>query len=338
MSPAREQEFDGPWKNALEGGFDLFLALFLPDLHALVDWTQDHRALDQELQKLMPESATGVRRVDKLFQAARQGSDSRFFHVEAQAQPQPEEEFGERMYVYSYRGRDLLGQPLISIALLTDDQLSWHPRQHREGEHGSELVFTFRTVKLLEWAERQPELEAGANVFGLFASAHLEALQTRDDPDRRAKGKIRLLSNLVSRELPDDEKWKWWGLIDWILPLPQDQERRVWQQVRSFREGKPMTFVPFVVREARELGIEEGREQGRAEGREQGRAEGREQGERDALLRTLRAALKGKFGEEGEVLLAQLPEQTPLARLEELAVQVSVATVLDTLRPHFAQG
>ena len=71
MAPVREQEFDGPWKAALEAGFDLFLGLFLADLHELVDWTKEHVALDQELQKLMAESATGVRRVDKLFKAVR---------------------------------------------------------------------------------------------------------------------------------------------------------------------------------------------------------------------------------------------------------------------------
>jgi hypothetical protein len=143
MSATREQEYDGPWKTALEVGFDLFLMLFLLDLYEIVDWTRDHTALDQELQKLMPESATGVRRVDKLFRAVRKGSrDPRFFHVEAQAQPQKAEEFGERMYVYNYRGRDLLGQPLIGIAVLGDDDPQWHPREYREGEHGSEVVFT----------------------------------------------------------------------------------------------------------------------------------------------------------------------------------------------------
>src|SRR4051812_14501862 len=122
MEPTREQEFDGPWKSALEVGFDLFLGHFLADLYAILDWTEDYVAMDQELQKLMPESATSVRRVDKLFKAVHKDTgDARYFHVEAQAQPQPEQEFGERMYVYSYRGRDLLGQPLISIAILNDD-------------------------------------------------------------------------------------------------------------------------------------------------------------------------------------------------------------------------
>ncbi len=318
MAPEREQEFDGPWKGALEVGFDLCLALFLKDLYAIPDWTRDHVSLDQELQKLMSESATGVRRVDKLFKASRKKTgDPRFFHVEAQAQPQPEQEFGERMYVYSYRGRDLLGQPLISIAILCDDQPDWHPRQYKEGEHGSEVTFTFRTVKVLEWAGRQDELEAGENVFGLFVSAHLEALKTRNDPDKRAEGKIRLLSNLARRNLSDVDRSKWYNLIDWILPLPQDKEQFVFQKLQG---DKTVSYISYAER----VGLEKGMEKGI------------EKGERAAFLRTLRASLKAKFGEEGEALLAQLPEETPLSRLEELALQAAVSTTLDSLRPHFS--
>lgn len=312
MSATREQEFDGPWKGALEAGFDLFLGLFLDDLHAIADWTKDHISLDQELQQLTPASATGVRRVDKLFKVIREGTgDPRFFHVEAQAQPQPEEEFGERMYFYNYRGRDLLGQPLISIAILSNDQPDWHPRKYEEGEHGSKVTFTFRTVKVLQWADRQAELEAGDNLFGLFVFAHLEAVKARDDPDSRFEGKRRLLSNLASRALTDLERGKWYNVIDWILPLPEDMERQLFQQLKGDR---PVTFISYAERV------------------------GMEKGEQTALLRTLRAALKAKFGDEGEALLAQLPEQTPVARLEELIVVVAGVTAFSDLPPHFGKG
>ncbi len=336
MSPTREQDYDGPWKSALELAFEPFLALFLEDLHAIVDWSKDHIARDQELQKLLAESATGVRRVDKLFEAVRKGTgDPRFFHIEAQAQQQKEHEFGERMYVYNYRGRDLLGQPLISIAVLGDDDPKWHPREYHEGEHGSELTFTFRTVKLLDWAARQAELEAGENVFGLFVSAHLEALKTRDDADRRAGGKVRLLSNLAKRDLSDLDRGKWYQLIDWLLPLPRDKEQQVYQQLKG---DHPMTFITYAEQVGIEKGIEKGIEQGIEKGIEKGIEQGIEKGIEKGARETLRAVLKGKFGQEGEALLAQLPEQVPVPRLEELAVLVAVTATVDDLRPHFTRS
>jgi hypothetical protein len=316
MSPEREQEFDGPWKHALEIAFDLFLRLFLLDLHEIVDWVKDHGSQDQELQKLTPASATGVRRVDKLFKAFHKDTDDpRYFHVEAQSQVQPEDEFSGRMYTYSYRGRDLLGQPIISIAILGDDDPKWLPRKHKEGEHGSEVTFTFRTVKLLKWARRQRQLEADENVFALFVSAHLEAFKTRDDPDRRAESKIRLLTNLVNRGLENVDEGKWYNLIDWILPLPADIERQVFQRMQGVNS---MTYITYAQR--------------------LGRDEGREEGLRTAFLLQLQASLKAKFGDEGEAILAQLPEQTPIARLQELALQVAVATTIDSLRPQFSQS
>ncbi len=320
----------------LEIAFDLFLRLFLLDLYEIVDWAKDHASQDQELQKLTPASATGVRRVDKLFKAIHKDTgDPRYFHVEAQSQVQPEDEFTGRMYTYNYRGRDLLGQPIVSIAILGDDDPKWLPRKHKEGEHGSEVTFTFRTVKVLKWARRQRQLEADENVFGLFVSAHLEALKTRDDPKRRAAGKIRLLTNLVKRGLDNVDEGKWYNLIDWILPLPADREQQVFQRMQGVN---PMSFITYAERRGMEKGIEKGREEGMEKGIEKGREEGKEEGERTALLRTLRAGLKAKFGEEGEALLTQLPEQTSIARLDELSVHVIVATTIDSLRPLFGQS
>jgi hypothetical protein len=99
------------------------------------------------------------------------------------------------------------------------------------------------------------------------------------------------------------------------LPLPQDKELQVYQRIQG---EKPVAYVTFAER----LGMEKGMEKG----------------ERTGLLRSLRAALKAKFGDAGEALLAQLPEQTPDARLEELVAHVALATTIDSLRSPFSQG
>jgi hypothetical protein len=70
---------------------------------------------------------------------------------------------------------------------------------------------------------------------------------------------------------------KWYHLIDWILPLPEDRERQVFQRVQG---GKVVTYVTFAERQAM----------------------------RQGSRRLLQAALKAKFGIEGEALMAQLPE------------------------------
>jgi hypothetical protein len=332
-------DFDGPWKEALEHGFDLFLALLFPDVHASLDWSADHASLDQELQKLVPEAATGVRRVDKLVKAARRDTgDPRYLHVEAQMQP--DDDFGRRMYTYSYRGRDRFNQPLLSLAVLGDDNPRWHPRSYREGELGCETVYTFRTAKLLEWAGRAEELERHENLFALFVLAHLQALATRDDEDARQGWKLRLLANLAGRQLTDLEAGLWYRLIDWLLPLPAERDRQVWEQIFQRRKEPEMTFITFAERYGMEKGLKEGfekgekagLEKGEKAGLEKGEKAGLEKGERKGLLDALRILLETRFGSEGASLAATLDEQADAARLQALLRAAGAAGSLDEVR------
>lgn len=59
-------EYDSPWKEALDGYFEPFMALCFPELHAQVDWAVPPTMLDKELQQIAPQSHTGARTVDKL--------------------------------------------------------------------------------------------------------------------------------------------------------------------------------------------------------------------------------------------------------------------------------
>ena len=52
-------DFDGPWKEALEGFFRAFLELLFPVPAAAIDWTREPVFLDTELAEVAPESAAG---------------------------------------------------------------------------------------------------------------------------------------------------------------------------------------------------------------------------------------------------------------------------------------
>src|SRR5262249_17781200 len=157
--------------------------------------------------------------------AVKHGGDPFFAHLEAQMQP--DREFGARTYVYRYRIRDRFGVSPVTIAILGDDDPGWKPTEHVEGQLGCEDRWRFLTVKLLEWAPRLPELEADPNVFCLFVAAHLEALATREDADRRQQAKVRLLGNLIARRLDAGEARRWQRLIDWLLRLPRGRDVQV---------------------------------------------------------------------------------------------------------------
>ncbi len=57
---------DSAWKDVLDALFPEFMQFFFPDIHRDIDWQKGFQFLDKELQKLIKDSKTGKRFVDKL--------------------------------------------------------------------------------------------------------------------------------------------------------------------------------------------------------------------------------------------------------------------------------
>ncbi|MFQ3611426.1 MAG: hypothetical protein SNJ72_08030, partial [Fimbriimonadales bacterium] len=81
--------WDAPWKALLEHFFEPLMALFVPQLHAMVDWSRGVQFLDSEIQRLTPDSATGTQIVDKLAQVHLIDGQEQWvlIHVEVQSTP-----------------------------------------------------------------------------------------------------------------------------------------------------------------------------------------------------------------------------------------------------------
>ena len=94
--PQRRQlleDFDSPWKEALEHFFKAFLAFFFPQIHADLDWTKGYESLDKELRQVVREAATGRRLADKLFKVWRQNGEETWLLVHIEVQGEREVEF-----------------------------------------------------------------------------------------------------------------------------------------------------------------------------------------------------------------------------------------------------
>ena len=59
-------DYDNPWKQALEGAFPEFMAFYFPEAAARIDWQRGHEFLDQELRQVVRDAESGKRHVDKL--------------------------------------------------------------------------------------------------------------------------------------------------------------------------------------------------------------------------------------------------------------------------------
>ena len=51
---ASNDQYDSPWKEAIERYFPEFMAFYFPDASAEIDWSKEHVFLDQELRAVVP--------------------------------------------------------------------------------------------------------------------------------------------------------------------------------------------------------------------------------------------------------------------------------------------
>ena len=168
--------YDAAWKAAIERFTEAFMALLFPEIHRGIDWSVPPEFLDQELLPLTADERGAVRRgvVDRLFRVRRVSGEDAAVLVHVEVQARQDERFAERMFFYHYRIYDKHAQlardgraaaPPVSLAVLADDRRAWRPACYDHGLWGCELLFAFPTVKLLDFAEREAELEASSNPF-----------------------------------------------------------------------------------------------------------------------------------------------------------------------------
>jgi hypothetical protein len=128
MTQDHPDDFDSPWKEALERSLPDFLALFFPAAHAGIDWTRGYRFRDKELQKVVRDAEFGRRYADKLAEVCTLDGAKAWVLVHIEIQGQPDPAFAERMYVYHYRLFDRYRRDVVSLAVLTDTQGRFRPR------------------------------------------------------------------------------------------------------------------------------------------------------------------------------------------------------------------
>jgi hypothetical protein len=236
-------DFDNPWKEALELFFQAFLEFFFPQVLAAIDWSRGYENLDKELQQVVREAAIGRRFADKLFKVWLKDGQEAWILIHVEVQSQRDDEFPERMFVYHYRIYDRYRRPVISLAVLGDDEPNWRPNQFGYSLCGCTIGLEFPVVKLLDFADNEVGLESNRNPFACLVLAHLKTLETRQDSTARKSHKIRLIKSLYERGFAAEQIRLLFALVDWIMDLPESLEKQLREELAQFEEDKPMGYA-----------------------------------------------------------------------------------------------
>lgn len=302
-------DFDGPWKEALDVYLPDILAFFFPDAHAEIDWAQDYRPLEQELQQIAPDAA-GAQAVDKLVEVRRRDGSDAWVLIHIEIQSQPDAAFAERMFRYHARLYDRSRQQIASFAILGDDRPNWRPSTFGYTLWRCALRLDFPTVKLLDYD--LAILEASTNPCATVVLAHRLAQATRHNPAGRMDAKLTLARRLYRQGRTREEIVRLYRFIDWLLRLPADLEQETWRQIKAFEEEQQMAYITSAER----FGIAEAVANAHIEG--------------------IAVALELKFGDAGTALVPEIRQIDDSELLHAILMHIKTAATPDDVRALYA--
>lgn len=120
------------------------------------------------MHKLLHASATGKRYVDKPVKVCTRDGDDGYIHAEIQAHC--EADFGLRVKEYNDKAEDRHRHPVVSVALLLDDDPDWRPASYVYEKWGFRKVVAFPLVKTLDWSHHEANLWQQDNSLPCFCS------------------------------------------------------------------------------------------------------------------------------------------------------------------------
>jgi len=253
-----QDDYDSPWKEALEIYFQEFMTFFFSGIADEIDWERGYRFQDKEFQKIVRDARLGRRYADKLVSVRSTQGDEINVMVHIEIQAARDTEFAERMYVYNYRIYDKHRKPVTSLAILADDEAKWHPRQFSRAQWGCTMDFNFPTVKLKLLAEDMEALLDQTNPFALITAAHLMTQASNHDPDKRFVLKWRLTRMLYEKDHTREQILNLYRFIDWLMVLPEALSKRFNTRHKEYEEEQKMPYITTAERIGREEGMEAG--------------------------------------------------------------------------------
>ncbi len=328
-------EYDSPWKEAIDTYFEEFMAFFFPEAHKDIDWSRGYETLDTELKQVVRDANLGKRLADKLVKVWLHNGKQAVVLVHIEIQGQYESGFSQRMWIYHYRICDRYldeNTEVVSLAILGDDNNWWRPKNHKYSRWGCKLNFQFPVVKLLDYRENWSALRESRNPFAIMVMAYLKTKETRDNASERFTSKLSIIRGLYDGGYTKEQILQLFRLVDWMMTLPKELRSRFDNEVSSIEEEKKMPYITSIERLGIERGIKQGIEQGIKQGIEQGIEQESLRSKRESIIEVLEIRF-AEIPSELTAVINGIEDFELLKQLHKRAVTVASVEELQQLIP-----
>ncbi|MCP4215357.1 MAG: hypothetical protein GY765_11915 [bacterium] len=225
-----------------------------------------------ELKDITPAGNQGDRVADMLVKVHLKDGEIHFIaiviHIEVQGDRCTD--FMKRMFIYYYRAFDKEAKketPVISLALLTDDEPNYKPNQYHFGLLGFDIRMKVPVAKILDYTSKKTlikKLETSKNPMSMIVRAQLKSHEVkRAGNNRKFEATKELIRQCYGYGYQQEKTRIILDFFDLVIRLPKSFEQKINREILKVEEGFNMDYTPTWLRENEQKGIEKGIEKGK---------------------------------------------------------------------------
>lgn len=262
MSKSSNRVDDLLWKSILEQTFGHFLEFFFADAAAIFDLSKSFDYLDKEFESLFPPepNGKGVRFVDKLVKVYLKNGGEQFVlcHIEVQSS-RGKGDLAERMFRYYYKISDKYQVPITAIAILADDNRSYHPSVYVKEFMGTILHYRFNSYKVLH--QDEVALRSNSNPFSVVVLTTLLAIINKNISDDKLKDiKHDLYEQMMSRQMDKKTRQGLYDFLTYYVSFQKQENFYIFEKEVENKLGRSniMGTQEYLLDKAEKQGMEKG--------------------------------------------------------------------------------
>jgi hypothetical protein len=321
--------FDLSWKLFAQVFLRPLLALCFPQVEAQIDWSVPPKFRDKELQRILPRPRRGSRVVDLLIEVKLRNGQFRWILLHLEIEHRKSPQLPLRLFDYNYLIRKRYNFPVVTLAILADEDPNWRPSFYEDDRvFGCGVKFDFLTCKLLDLINQgREQLERSDSPAAAMVLANWTAQKTRRDADRRLVAKLDFARRLRKKKYSREEVEKLFRCIDQLMWLPEKHDEQFLEELYKIlkSKGQNMPIEEILshmeiraLKRGRKEGIEKGIEKGMEKGIEKGLEKGIEAGRLQALREDLLEVLHIRLGPVSSKITRQIAAEENCVKLKGL--------------------
>ncbi len=215
-------DYDNNWKEVVSAMIEDFLAFFMPDLYADIDFTKPIDFLEQELYDIIQEIDKD-RTIDKLVRVQLKNGEDKWIFIHIEFQTSGETLFSARMYHYYRLIRTKYNQNVTALVIYTGKDKPKLFDHYKEDNYGTSIVYRFNTYRVIK--QNVEELLENPNPFAIIVLANYYVLKSDANQKKRLTFKEAVFDIARNRGYSDAKTIKILFFINELMRLNQTLEQ-----------------------------------------------------------------------------------------------------------------